>query len=459
MESFQNDGDWWIPGTNQRVSGKVYFSPTEGVELELNGQLPTESDEPEQCPESNLTREIPRIYGNLGRDGRVTVTDAVRTSASLQGASEVSGEDYFAKQLVMGAHLSTESTFERMSFAVDEIPAWSNASTIRPIIDTEPVAEATETDNLESVYVTTEPVEYTAEFEDFQIEIFNGTTVSSEMHSTELETVGVLNIIPGDEATLSRLFDLGIHAVEYLSLAVGTGVYPDELHVYTESTDRPLDVFRLLPDYTEDRASSAVDYLFRPENVEFGSSLSQWIEHRRQAPEVHENYRLLLHRSNLSPRLRFLTVVIALEAYYDVKYPSSTLVPEDRFDEIKSDVMEVVPDQSDLQGQLHGLFKHVVNTPSIKDKLEELMRSEEALIGEFFDISDLASEARDHRNGVAHGSIETSPQHFQQLALQLQLVLEALLGREIGVSQEVLMTTLANRHQGLLRQMDHIDLS
>ncbi|MDL0145675.1 HEPN domain-containing protein, partial [Halobacterium salinarum] len=207
-------------------------------------------------------------------------------------------------------------------------------------------------------------------------------------------------------------------------------------------------------DYTKERPSSKADYLFRPTRVEFEQTLQNWVEHYRTVPEVHQNYRLLIHRTNLTPRLRFLTTVIALEALYDSKYESETLIPEDEFDEIQSDILEVVPDGSDLQNQLYGLLENVANYPSIKDKLVRLMESEEDLIGTFFDISDLAGEARGERNAAAHGSSESSPMEYNLLSKKLQLTLEALLAREIGVPAESLPSALASRHQELMRLGD-----
>lgn len=455
MDQFQNNGVWWLPSTSEKVSGKVSFSPTEGVTLELNGTLPVEGTKEEGLLRRELSKECPLIYGDLGRDGPVTIQNATVTSTSTSLGGHNESEEYLAERILIGGYLPQNPSFVRADFFVDEIPVWTNSSNVRSIFDIEDIEQTVDFDDIESVYAATGTKEYTAELEEAEVKLLNYSRISSDTKSVEMETVGVLRVTPNDEAMLNTLFEFGIITLEYLSFATGSGTSPDKIQLYTESNEQPLDVYSPLLDYSENISSSKVEYLFRPSYAEFEATLRNWIEHLEQTSEVHQNYRLLIHSSNLSPRLRFLTTVIALEAYYDSKYPSETLVPEEDFEEIQSDILEVVPDDSDIQSQLYGLLEYVANYPSIKDKLTKLMQIEQDIIEIFFDISELASKTRRMRNDVAHGSIEASPTEFHMMSKKLQLVLEALLAREIGVPVENLPNALANRHQEL---MDHLDI-
>jgi len=450
MESFQNNGIWWVPGTPDRVSGYVEFSPSEGVTLDLNDSLPTEEDEAERMFQKELGEEYPLIYGDLGHGGQVTVQDATLTSINSGGP-----EEYFAKRIFVGEHLPQNPSFVKAVFFADEIPEWTNSSIVRPVFETDQIEESMDVDEIKTAYAVTNASEYAADLGELEVSISNYARISSEIDSVEMETVGVFKVIPDGESEFGKLLEFGNHALEYLSFAVGTGIYPSEIQLYTDPDSRPINGYYLLSDYTPNRSSSKAHYLFRPNNADFETTFRNWIEHQAEAPEVHQNYRLLIHRSNLSPQLRFLTTVIALEALYDSKYPSETVIPEERFDEIRSDILEAVPNDSDLQGQLYGLLEHVVNYPSIKDKLTTLMESEQQILDTFFDIQELASEARKQRNAVAHGSIESAPSELYILSIKLQLVLEALISRELEVPAENLPNALASRHQGL---MDHLGI-
>lgn len=430
MELFQSSGDWWNPDSpEERVSGEVSFTPDDGITLDLNGNLPFKEEELGRISRSKLSKEYPILYGDLGQDGPVTLQKVTMTSAHFGGYSE--SEEYIASGMVVGDHLPQNPSFVRADFIVDEIPDWTGDSTVRPVIDRESVEQVIDTEDIEAVFAATDSKEYTAEFEELEVKILNYSRISSGVNSAEMETVGVLRVVPNDEVSLSTLFDYGSGALEYLSFAVGTGIHPDEIKLYTDLEEQPLDAYYTLLDYTRDRSASIANYLFRPDYADFETTFQNWVEHREKASEVHQNYKLLIHSSNLSPRLRFLTTVIALEAYYDAEYQDETYIPEEEFDEIQSEILQLVPNDTELQGQIYGLLENVANTPSIKDKLIKLMESENEIIEVFFEISNLASEARTQRNSVAHGSSKASPTEFYILSKKLQLVLEALLARKL----------------------------
>jgi hypothetical protein len=143
-----------------------------------------------------------------------------------------------------------------------------------------------------------------------------------------------------------------------------------------------------------------------------------------------------------------LSAVIALEAYHDNEYGEQPLIPESEFEELQKEMLELAPD--DIQGHLYGILKHVANTPSIKDKLERIIDENQSVVDEFIDPEELAREARNRRNNIAHGSVEGNPKELHILAKKLQLILEATLALKIGVSEEVLFNTLAARHRNIV---------
>ncbi|MDL0145209.1 hypothetical protein, partial [Halobacterium salinarum] len=247
MEQFENIGDWWVPDTSERVSGKVSFAPSEGVVLKLNGSLPYEDSDPERSARAELDKDYPVLYGDLGREGKVTLLNATITSANFGGQG--GSEGYFADRVILGEHLPQDPSFAKASFVVDEIPTWTNSSTVKPIFETEEVERAVEFDDIQTAYVTTSPDEYAADFGDVEITLSNYSNTSYMMESVEMETVGVLNIIPNDEVSLGTLYRYGNEVLEYLSFAIGTGIYPDKVQLYLEADDRPLDAYHTLPDY------------------------------------------------------------------------------------------------------------------------------------------------------------------------------------------------------------------
>ncbi|CQR53235.1 MULTISPECIES: ApeA N-terminal domain 1-containing protein [Haloferax] len=458
MESFQGIGDWWVPGSPKKISGEVSFSPVEGVTLDLNGKLPVEDEVSQSVSRQSLSKSYPILYGDLGRDGPVTIHRATISSASFGGSES---ESYSANRMFVGDHISDSESFVRLNLHVDEIPDWTGdstirpiidkksieESTIRPIIDKKSIEESTIIDDIEAVYASTESKEYTAEFEELQVKFSNSSRISSKINSVEMETVGVLQIGSGSKLPLRTFFEYGNHALAFLSFAVGTRIYPDKAKLYTDIDEQPINIYYSILDHGTVRSPSKSEYLFRPADVDFETALRSWVDNRETAPEVHDNYSLLLNRSNLPPRLRFLIIVIALEAYYDTEYQSETHIPEEEFNDLKSEILQLLPDDNNLQNQMYGLLENVANTPSIKSKLTILMESEQNLIEVFFNISDLASEARNQRNSVAHGTSAATPKEFYALSKKLQLVLEAILARRIGVEEDVLLSMLASRHK------------
>lgn len=452
MESFQSNGDWWVPNApEEKVSGEISFTPADGIKLGLNGYLPDEEQESKKDSRGELSKRYPILYGDTARDGPVTVQNAIIKSTSFGGYS--GSEEYLANRLFVGAHLCQNPSFIRADFFIDEIPDWTGDSIVKPVIDRESIEQITDED-VEAAYVATDSKEYIAKFEDLKVKIVNSSNISSSMGSMKMETLGVLRVVADDRVSLNTLFDYRNYGLEYLSFAVGAGIHPDRIQLYTELESQPIDVYYMLPNHAENKPSIKTNHLFHIEDIDFETSFRSWIKHSEKAPEVHQNYGLLIYLSNLPPQLQFLVTVVALEAYYDAENQNETYVSEKEFDDIKSEIMDSVPNDTDLHGQIHGLLDNVANYPSIKDKLLTLIESEEDLFDTFFEISELTTEARNHRNSVAHGSSEATATELYVLSRKLQLVLEGLIARKIGVPKGVLVNSLLSRHQEITDQLD-----
>lgn len=184
MESFQGNGDWWVPDfSEEKVSGEVSFAATEGVTLDLNGTLPYEEEQPTGVSRLELAKKYSVLHGDLGQDGPATLLNAAITSASSGGYSN--SESYRADRLLIGGHLPQNPSFARADFFVGEIPDWTGDSTVGPVIDKESVEKATDVENIESVFAATDAEVYTAEFEDLEVKISNYSQTRSSQNSQQ----------------------------------------------------------------------------------------------------------------------------------------------------------------------------------------------------------------------------------------------------------------------------------
>ena len=447
MESFEETGNWWIPGSTEKVSGEVEYHPTDGITLDLDGTF-LEDENSTSLPETE-PKEVSIIYGDIGRKGAITLIDSILSSSHFDGHEKF--EEYMSHKAIIGDHISEEEQFVKADIRVGEIPDWSNSTIIRPLSDTNSIEEATDIDNINDAYALVGFDEYSAQVDELRLRILNYGSIEYDMNSVAMNTIGALELSSDNKLSIDDMFGRISHAMEYLSFAMGTGIYPDDVYFYTDSEEYPLDVYYIFSDYSNDRFPSKYDYIFQPNGIDFDASAEAWMKLQKEAPEIHRYYRLLLHRSDLPLLVRFLSVVIALEAYHDLKYSSETLVSECEFKSLQSDIMDIIPNDSPLQSQIYGLLDNVANTPSIKSKLITIMEDEEHVLEKFVDIEDLATKARKTRNKIAHGSIDSTSTELHRLSGRLQLVFEVLLAREINIPRDVISDNMSTRYRRLLK--------
>ncbi|MFC7138787.1 HEPN domain-containing protein [Halosimplex aquaticum] len=452
MEQFSDLGDWWLPDDpSETVSGEIEYSPTEGVELSLNGRLA--SDEPEVTHpfEEEVENRVPVLHGYLADGDKVTILNGLQVSAQF-GQGPVA-EGYIAAGVFVGEHFGEDKEFSRMWLGIEDLHKWIGESTVRPVIDTEFLEDSDEVhEEVDTAYFVTPKKSYTADLPGAEIELSTGTSISGTPYSVELESVGGINIHPSRDEGFHDLYDMAMDVLRYVSFGVGRGVYPEKISLYDdEERANPIRAYWTIPNYGSSPELSRFN-IFSPSEIGFDESLNEWLDHRADAPVFHEQHDLLLHGPELTPRLKFMTIVIALESYYDAHFEDASFVSDEEFSELKSDILDLVPDGSPLQNQMYGLLENVVNEPSLKGKLEALIESEEDIFNLFFETEATVSKARNHRNKIAHGIESVDNSEVSILMRRLRLVMETILLRDIGASEDLIMQSMANRYSGLYDQ-------
>lgn len=446
MREFQGFGDWWLPDCiEHKVSGQVNFDPINGVEIILKEPLLVD-DETKPGFLKDETNEIPIIHGELKGGKKITIQDAIQTSRSF--GSGPNKEEYISNRMFSGAYLSKEASFQKLRFNLPNLPDWMNKSVVRPIINTDKLGEVEEIkEDVETGYVITSPKSYNAKANNAKVRFTSCPSVTNSVYSVNIESIGSLEVIPNNRKSFNWLFDYGFDVLRFVSLGIGSGIFPENIYVYDSDSEyqTSIEVFEQMPNYRSDM-NVGKPYLFKPDEIDIDRSVQKWMDHREEAPIVHEHHDMLLHGPDFTPRLRFMTVVIALESYHRSKYGQKRHLPEEEYEPLKSDILDLVSDKSSIQNQLYGLLENVVNEPSLKDKLQDIFELEEDIIDRLIDIEQTISEARTHRHKIAHGSEQVETTTTYNLANRLQMALEVLLLREIGVSKERVITAIANKY-------------
>lgn len=449
MDTFEEFGDWWIPKNPERtISGRVEYSPSSGVKLYLKGALVDENGSFGETFLEGEVPEIPLVYGELNDGREVTIRDAVQTSRSF--GSGPTTEEYVSHCLFAGVHSSTNQLFEKIRFDIQELPDWMNASAVKPLIDLSQINESDVGGDVEAAYAITSPKSYITEHGEIEVNLKSSHSTTSNLFSLNIDTVGALEIASEQGKRYDELLDFAFVLLRFVSFGLGAGTFPSKISLYEfeEERQRPVEAYHQIPNYRDDVKVNR-PYSFRPSDIDVADSIQAWLDHREEAPVVHDHHDMLLHGPSLTPRLKFMTIVIALEAYHEYRFGEVTYISEEEYSKLKSEILGVIPGDSKVHDQMYGLLEHVVNEPSLKDKLSEIVETEAGILENFMDIETTLSNVRDHRHNIAHGLEQVDVTTVHHLSKKLYLILETVLMRDIGVPEDVVANAMVNKYRGL----------
>ena len=241
----------------------------------------------------------------------------------------------------------------------------------------------------------------------------------------------------------------------FLALATGEPITPSNVKGYFvhEGERYPTDISYQVSFSPESSYIKNPDrLLFRKNDIDFEKAIKNWIQHFADNQTLHNLYFGTRYNEDMFVENNFLSLVIALESYHNDLFPEYRLMKKEEFKELINDIFESIPDGANAKKRIKGLLKSIGNEPSIKDKLKRVFEEYSDSIRSLIENEDqILSNARDLRNDIAHGlSSEHDIDEMLGLAGKLQVVIEIILLKEIGLSFEDITDTMEKNRKFLL---------
>lgn len=441
MEYFEEFGEWWLPGSSDDpIPGTLEYDPSEGAQLTLTGAFPEEErDGPQHVPAR--TWGFDRIYGDIGQGRKVTLRKTINTSVNESyGDVRVTEEQYGAETVFIGQHLQENHEFEQLSLTIPGLEQWINMPTIHRITDPKKLEELAPDEDVLSGFLTTSSKTVSTSIEGWTIILESANFTKDQVYSAEFESKGLIRVVNEGSAEFSDLVDIGDKVLNYVSIGVGRGIYPEEMKVAEpEGGTRRIEVYPKSPNSNSQLPPSKAEYQFRPDGDEIGSRLENWWRLREEAEIFSQHYQELLFNSDLPHAHSFLSAVIALEAYFQYLHPDISLIDEDEYDSLVDEMISTVPENSAIRPRIEGLLTSIGNKPSLRRQLEMIVNRYGDTISQCIDVDSTIKDARDMRHDIAHGLNDVDLEELIQLNQRLDLILNAIVLSEIGVNTEEIL--------------------
>jgi hypothetical protein len=151
----------------------------------------------------------------------------------------------------------------------------------------------------------------------------------------------------------------------------------------------------------------------------------------------------------------FLSLAVALESYFDHKYPDYKLMDSGEYRDLRGDIVDGIPDDAEVKDRIENLLTSIGNLPSFRNKLELVVDEFEQVIELFMDWNSTLSQVTDIRHDLAHGlGRDYTSEQMAVTRYRLQLIIECILLNIAGIENESKARILIQKYQGA----DFVDL-
>jgi hypothetical protein len=440
IEEFEYKGKWWLPNEpDEKISGTIRFSPSDGALLELMGRFGDIKNFFE-----GLDIEI--VLG-VSTDGKkITLYDCLETKKSI--GSEASGtSSIFAHKIFVGAHFAKKEDikFRSMSVRYSHLDDWVGISGFK-------IEESFKNREVTVEYKLPEPMVARIS-NDYNISIdFRGIYPAREIVQKEV-TIRQKTYIK-IESPLEKSWNEYVFVMakvrNFLSLLIGQ---PTELLAIEGKTEAnkeiiggktyysPVEIF-----YYTGKSATKIrrklipqEMLFTLQHVSrrFEDVLKQWFDNAEFLEPVFNLYFGTLYNRDMYAEQRFLSLVMALESYHR-KVINNRELPEEEHEKRIDTILS-----SASEGHKRWLSKKLEysNEPNLRNRLKEILDDCRGSITFIKDKKSFVDKVVTTRNYNVHFDLNLKERAAKGLELyhlieKLQVLVEISLLKKSGFTLE-----------------------
>jgi ApeA N-terminal domain 1/Apea-like HEPN len=373
MESFEDDGVFWLPGkeTEQRT-GRIKFDPAEGGTLTVMGGF---GDLPEQFQGQEQSR---RIFGIAGK--RYLTLDGCINSNSTFEMPGIPRQTYYVGQIIAGHLFPSDEplTFDKCAVTLDQLPAWVRRSGVQVKFETQ-TPELVSPDRLIIEYNQLQDEIVQVDDEELRLTTTWALT-GDQITSTSLNQDTVLEIkyptaqpLQSILSDIKRLQDLLTLATTAPTVPVEIALWREDLTVeYKPDSYRPQAMTYYAGQLAE-RARQAdpqskARVLFQFQDIGGLATIARWIKVARAYHTVVGSLLSIRYAAGLYVENQFNNVISAAESFHRLRFPNEVM-PEEKFEKFLGEILDDV--RKSRRSWVRSRLKYA-NEPRLSDRLREM---------------------------------------------------------------------------------------
>lgn len=440
IESWECLGRWWTEDS-EPIPGRLMFSPTDGINLELVGTL-----DPLRARRAKLGDHTV-IWGRTVQGHGMSLFGSLEVESSLSGSGEKTSQ-YKSHWMVLGEHLpaSDAVTFHELEVGMFNLEEWIGPSGIVHDTSTEPPYQSS------IRYQQLPPLK-------FRIGSFEASAESNGLwnHSVMPPSAGVrvksiVRFKTPNVQTLDKFLNGPVRSLQYfLQLAtssrvpmtslIGTSKRFVQLLPNGESWPVPVPIL-----FTQKKAVPLPDRK-HPANMLFSamglgatlpSRMNSWQEGRDRYPATLDfHFSTGPLDSDVPLEFRFFSAFVACEAYHRATHSNEQLNPAEykRRRELLLSSVKTDPEVFEWANE-----KILGNEPSARRRLQDLYDEQPEIIRTLVEDTFIRRAVATRNRGIVHAhnnnpDVFTGRELFRATSL-LRLIIQGCLLREIGFSPE-----------------------
>lgn len=442
IEDEVNLGEWWQPGLEpDHYTGSLELRDGEPDILILRGEF-----SPFDSPEEN------RIVGRSLGHGDVTLERVYRSKKSSRFGSE---REVQARYEAWTAHVGI---LEESDDPIEYDTVGVQFSHLEEWVYRSVYFDVDYDDGSFIVQLSEQPRQPAViEYDGFEIEfILRGPRRAESLSEVRFSYSVGLQIRTESKRPISDFNEIIRRLQNFFSLALSTPTDVKSVQGFTPSAERTLRNGRQIREPVEIRQFGT---FYRPSESDFHSPqallpfgkfagevaeiVRKWLAFYEELEPVLVNYFSTVHASKMYREHRFLSLTQAVESLHRRRFKGRYMPDDEYRSGLYQELVDSIPDyvDRDFRAALSNGFKYA-NEYSLRKRVRELVEKLPDGISHLFRQSNrFANEVADSRNYLVHLTDEKEKEYeraesIDVLADHLELVLQTLLMRELGIDDE-----------------------
>lgn len=439
MDSVKFRGKWWLPemaeGTSipdNAVAGILSHTPSEGGKLDLIGTFTPFIEKIGQEP---IDEEEVTIHGYTTDGTYTTLLNCIHSGITSSSGFET--ERYRFSRMIRRGPAETDSKYWKCTFSFQNLDNWTNLRRV-----TTPGNYLTSVGPAFSKSASTAKADVILNvYEDKQSSRL-GNNIGSVSFS----------IWPDEPLTVDEYHTEYIRPLQNLvTLGVGRAVFPTFINLYKDyfGNIHSKRTFRTqLSNYYDPEERPSIYMNFTLPDIDFEVTIENWLNSYESIGRLHNHYFGTVYADQMYVQLQFMSMMFALEDYHRRTFPDNQKIMGKKVYERFRDVtLERLPPVS-VQERAEGLFKSIMNEPSVRDRLEDITQRHEEVFPDSYNITSNLSTIVDTRHKIAHSlEEEVPPLEVKKNEIRLRVITLAVVLDIASVDPEIAREILENTHK------------